>query len=35
METGVKGRNKPGRVRGVFYPNAKDNQQPAAAGQRR
>jgi len=36
METGVKGRNKPGRVRGVFYPNAKDNpQQPAPAGQRR
>jgi lipopolysaccharide export system protein LptA len=23
METGVSGRNKPGRVRGVFYPNEK------------
>jgi lipopolysaccharide export system protein LptA len=28
MQTSVKGRNKPGRVRGVFFPN--QNQQPAA-----
>jgi lipopolysaccharide export system protein LptA len=28
METGVRGRNKPGRVRGVFYPNEKT---PAAS----
>ncbi|WP_374575342.1 LptA/OstA family protein [Phenylobacterium sp.] len=30
METSVKGRNKPGRVRGVFYPNDKTQDQPAA-----
>lgn len=35
METNVKGRNKPGRVRGVFYPNEKQQPQPAGAGQRR
>jgi len=36
MESDVTGRNKPGRVRGVFYPNDKtDNTQPPAAGQRR
>jgi lipopolysaccharide export system protein LptA len=32
MESDVKGRNKPGRVRGVFYPNQSNNgQQPGAA----
>jgi lipopolysaccharide export system protein LptA len=31
MQTAVKGRNMPGRVRGVFYPNAKDNPQGASA----
>lgn len=30
METSVKGRNKPGRVRGVFYPNEERQAQPAA-----
>jgi lipopolysaccharide export system protein LptA len=30
METNVKGRNKPGRVRGVFYPNEERQAQPAA-----
>jgi len=37
MESDVTGRNRPGRVRGVFYPNDKtDNaQQPAGAGERR
>jgi len=29
MQTSVKGRNKPGRVRGVFYPNEKTQAQPA------
>ena len=33
MQTNVKGRNKSGRVRGVFYPN--QQQQPAQAGARR
>jgi lipopolysaccharide export system protein LptA len=40
MQTGVRGRNMPGRVRGVFYPNSKpqaanSKPQPAPAGQRR
>lgn len=35
METGVKGRNRPGRVRGVFYPNQSNNPQSASASQRR
>ena len=41
METGVKGRNKPGRVRGVFYPQqqaqntAGSGANPPAAGQKR
>jgi lipopolysaccharide export system protein LptA len=29
MQTNVKGRNKPGRVRGVFYPNESTQAQPA------
>jgi len=33
MQTSVKGPNKPGRVRGVFYPN--DKQQPAAPAAKR
>jgi lipopolysaccharide export system protein LptA len=32
METGVRGRNKPGRVRGVFYPS--DKQPAGSAGTR-
>jgi lipopolysaccharide export system protein LptA len=32
METGVKGRNMPGRVRGVFYPNTKPETASAANG---
>lgn len=39
MVTGVKGRNKPGRVRGVFYPQQQQQAQnaspPAPAGQKR
>lgn len=39
MQTSVKGRNKPGRVRGVFYPNQSNNPQSgkstAPTGQRR
>jgi lipopolysaccharide export system protein LptA len=42
MVTGVKGRNQPGRVRGVFYPQQSQNSSaggtpntPAAAGQKR
>lgn len=33
MQTGVKGRNKPGRVRGVFYPSEQQQQQQGAQGQ--
>lgn len=31
MQTSVKGRNQPGRVRGVFYPNQTNNPQGGAA----